>query len=181
MNDMAPITSPEQQRFRAAIARFATGVTVITTQTDDGPAGMTASAVTSLSLNPVLLLICVSTHLPTHTALEHSQRFAVNVLGEGDESLARCFATPAENKFAGLAVDDAEGVPVLRDALAHFVCDVHERHPGGDHSIFIGAVRECAYVPDRRPLLYWSSEFGALHNPDQHLHDAYAWQASMSL
>jgi flavin reductase (DIM6/NTAB) family NADH-FMN oxidoreductase RutF len=140
---------------------------------------MTASAVCSLSLDPVQLLVCVSTRLPTHAALLESQRFAVNVLGEEDAWLARRFATPGIDKFAGLAVDDRSGAPVLVAALAHFTCDVHERLPGGDHSIFVGSVVDCAHDATRTPLVYFGSSFGCLRPPDPHLHDALAWEASM--
>jgi 3-hydroxy-9,10-secoandrosta-1,3,5(10)-triene-9,17-dione monooxygenase reductase component len=153
-------------RYRSAIARFATGVTVITTVDGDRLAGMTASAVASLSLEPLLLLVCVSNHLPTHAALERSGQFAVNVLGEEDGDLALRFARPGADKFAGLEVTHDHGVPLLGCAIAHFVCDVRERLPGGDHSIFIGAVRHCHHIPHRRPLLYFASEFGGIKRPD---------------
>jgi flavin reductase (DIM6/NTAB) family NADH-FMN oxidoreductase RutF len=159
--------------YREAIARFATGVTVITTTTDQGPAGMTASAVCSLSLEPVQLLVCVSARLPTHTALEQAGHFAVNVLGEGQEHLAMRFGRRTPNKFAGLKLRDDAPVPVLSDAIAYFVCRVAERHPGGDHSIFIGTVVECAYDAERKPLLYFASQFEALQAPHLRRLDAY--------
>jgi 3-hydroxy-9,10-secoandrosta-1,3,5(10)-triene-9,17-dione monooxygenase reductase component len=159
-----------RSRYREAIARFATGVTVVTTRDGDRLAGMTASAVASLSLEPLLLLVCVNNHLPTHAALERSSRFAVNVLGEGDEQLALRFARPSSEKFAGLAVDHDHGPPLIRRAIAHFVCDTKERLPGGDHSIFIGEIRHCAYTPGRAPLLWFASAFGALQQAD----DAFA-------
>src|SRR5436309_5002408 len=102
-----------QRRFRQAIGRFATGVTVITARDGERLAGMTASAVASLSLEPPRLLVCISNRLPTHKALERSRRFGVNVLGEGDEKLALRFATPAEDKFACLRLDETHGVPLL--------------------------------------------------------------------
>ena len=155
-----------QDRFREAMALFATGVTVITTRSGEEPSGMTASAVCSLSLEPVQLLVCVSTHLPTHEALTRSGCFVVNVLGEGQGALAKRFATPEIDRFAGLAVDEHDGLPLLRDAIAHFVCDVHERIPGGDHSIFIGAVRALGTRPEARPLVYFQSAFGSLAKPE---------------
>jgi 3-hydroxy-9,10-secoandrosta-1,3,5(10)-triene-9,17-dione monooxygenase reductase component len=148
-----------QRRYRQAIARFATGVTVITTRDGERLAGMTASAVASLSLEPALLLVCISKRLPTHEALERSRQFGVNVLGEGDEELALRFARPAPDKFAGLRVDLDHGVPLLERAIARFVCDVHECLPGGDHSIFTGAIRHCEHKPGRRPLIYFGSSF----------------------
>ena len=157
-----PVDGPEQNSFREAIARFATGVTVITTATPAGPAGMTASAVASVSLDPLLLLVCIAEHLPTREAIAEGGAFVVNVLGEGDEALAKQFATPSPDKFAGVALRERCELPVLERAIAYFRCDVHEQLRGGDHSIFIGAVRECAHVTNRRPLLYFGSAFGAL-------------------
>ena len=152
----------DAKRYREAISHFATGVTIITTMKDGKPVGMTASAVASLSLEPVLLLVCISNRIATHEAIEHSQKFVVNVLGEGDGELAMRFAKPVADRFAGLELRREFDLPVIRSAIAHFVCDVHERFPGGDHSIFIGRVVDCSFEPDSRPLLYFKSRFGAL-------------------
>jgi flavin reductase (DIM6/NTAB) family NADH-FMN oxidoreductase RutF len=171
----APSPSVEELAFREAISHFATGVTVITTLHEGRPVGMTASAVASLSLDPVLLLVCINNNLPTHTAIEQSRRFVVNVLGEGQERLALQFARPSPDKFADIVLRDHE-LPVLEDAIAHFVCDVHERFPGGDHSIFIGEVRECGSVRGKRPLVYFRSRFGELRDPElEFLHEAVGW------
>jgi flavin reductase (DIM6/NTAB) family NADH-FMN oxidoreductase RutF len=159
----------DQLLFREAISQFATGVTVITARTAEGPAGMTASAVCSLSVDPVQLLVCINERLPTHSALVDSRRFAVNVLGEGQSDLARRFATPSADKFAGVEVGDCDGIPLLERAIAHFVCDVHERFPGGDHSIFIGNVTKLSLRRGARPLLYFASQFGSLSGPDDAL------------
>src|SRR3954454_21790172 len=159
----------DQAAFREAIAHFASGVTVITTLHEGRRVGMTASAVSSLSLDPILLLVCINTKLATHTAIEHSRRFVVNVLGEGQEELALHFARAADDKFEGIATRADYDLPVLDDAIAHFVCDVHERFPGGDHSIFTGLVRECGTVPGRRPLVYFRSRFGAMKDRNAEL------------
>jgi 3-hydroxy-9,10-secoandrosta-1,3,5(10)-triene-9,17-dione monooxygenase reductase component len=172
-NDPATL---DENLFREAISHFATGVTVITTVSNGRPAGMTASAVASLSLDPVLLLVCISNRLPTHEAIEASRCFVINVLGEGQHELALRFARPAEDKFAGVPLRAGHELPILEDAIAHFVCDLHERFPGGDHSIFTGLVRACGAVRGKRPLLYFRSGFGSLR--DQHtelLEDAVSW------
>lgn len=146
--------------YRSAISRFATGVTVITTYDGDHPAGMTASAVTSLSLEPLQLLVCISTHLPTHKLLKRSRRFAVNVLGEGQEELALRFASRDVDRFAGVDLREGWDSPVLADAIAVFDCEVADMLPGGDHSIFVGRVHQCDHDEDARPLVYWASSFG---------------------
>jgi flavin reductase (DIM6/NTAB) family NADH-FMN oxidoreductase RutF len=161
----------DELEYRNAIAHFATGVTVVTTAGADGaPRGMTASAVASVSLRPVLLLVCIDNRLPTHEALTGSRRFAINVLGADDAELARRFADPHVDKFEGVALREHCSLPVLSRAIAYFVCDLHERLPGGDHSIFIGRVRECAYEPGRRPLLYYRSGFGRLEEERPPIH-----------
>jgi flavin reductase (DIM6/NTAB) family NADH-FMN oxidoreductase RutF len=165
--------------FREAIAHFATGVTVVTTTYQDRPAGMTASAVCSLSLDPVLLLVCIDNRLTTHRAIDASRRFAVNVLGEGDEALARRFARRAEDKFEGVPLVEGTDPPVLAQAIASFVCEVQERVPGGDHSIFVGRVLTCAATRGPRPLLYYRSSFGALRDPHaEFLEEAAGWDAA---
>jgi 3-hydroxy-9,10-secoandrosta-1,3,5(10)-triene-9,17-dione monooxygenase reductase component len=172
-------TTVDEIAFREAIAHFATGVTVITTTHDGRPAGMTASAVCSLSLDPVLLLVCIDNRLSTHRAIDASRRFAVNVLGDGDEALARRFARPAEDKFAGVPLIEGSDPPLLARAIASFVCDVQERVPGGDHSIFIGRVLSCAATPGCRPLLYFRSSFGTLRDPHaDFLAEAAGWDAA---
>ena len=164
--------------FREAIAHFATGVTVVTTTYEGRPAGMTASAVCSLSLDPVLLVVCIDNRLATHKAIDASKRFAVNVLGERDEELARRFARSGEDKFAGVALVEGSDPPVLAKAIAHFICTVEERVPGGDHSIFIGKVSHCEAVPGRRPLLYYRSAFGTIRDPQaDFLEEAGGWDA----
>jgi flavin reductase (DIM6/NTAB) family NADH-FMN oxidoreductase RutF len=166
----------DEATFREAIAHFATGVTVITTLKDGKPAGMTASAVTSLSLDPVLLLVCINHKLPTHEAIEGSRCFVVNVLGEGQEELALHFARPSADKFASVELNPEHELPVLSEAIAFFVCDVHERFPGGDHTIFTGLVRDCGATPGRRPLLYFRSGFGTLRDQySEALEDAVSW------
>jgi flavin reductase (DIM6/NTAB) family NADH-FMN oxidoreductase RutF len=165
-DESAALSAVDAIAFRQAVAHFTTGVTVITTHHRGKPAGMTASAVASLSMDPVLLLVCIDTRLATHTAIEASRRFVVNVLGEGQEELALRFARRVPDKFAGLAMREEHDLPVLADAIAFFVCDVYERFPGGDHSIFTGLVRACGALPGRRPLVYFRSGFGALHDPE---------------
>ena len=168
--------SVDEVVFREAIAHFATGVTVITTTYEGKPAGMTASAVASLSLDPVLLLVCINNTLPTHEAIEASRLFVVNVLGEGQEDLARHFATRSPDKFAAIELKPNFDLPVLEKAIAYFICDVHERFPGGDHSIFTGLVRECGAVPGQRPLVYFQSKLGAIRDRDAELlREAVGW------
>ena len=100
------------------------------------------------------------------------------MLGDRDEELARRFAQRAEDKFAGVALVEGSEPPILQRAIAHFVCSVQERVPGGDHSIFIGKVLHCEATPGCRPLLYYRSAFGAMHDPHAELlAEAGGWDA----
>ncbi|MEV5150240.1 flavin reductase family protein [Streptomyces sp. NPDC052727] len=151
--------------FRSTMSRLATGVSVITTRSGSTPIGMTASAVAALSLDPLQLIVCIGNHLYTRTAIAEHGRFAVNVLGENSEHLARNFAASKPDKFAGVETYDDHGVPVLKDAIAAVVCDVAEALPGGDHTIFVGDARYCEHKLDCRPLVYFAGGFGALNGP----------------
>lgn len=143
--------------FRDAIGRFPTGVTVVTATGPHGPAGMTTNAVTSLSLDPLLLLVCFASHSRTLEVVRGSRRFAVNVLQAGDEELAAVFASkrvPAE-KFAEVTHTEAHGVPVLDGALAWVACELCELRPAGDHEIGIGAVLGTGGAEDGDPLVFY--------------------------
>lgn len=159
--------------YRSAISNFSTGVAVITTRTGAGPAGATASAVASLSIDPLQLLVCLKTNSPTQRAIEEAGRFAVNVLGEGQERLALQFAAPRPDKFADVLLRGGYEVPVLDAAIAHFVCDVSAALPGGDHTIMVGQVIDCEHTVGANPLVYFSRSFANLCSTSQHARHAY--------
>ena len=151
------------QQFRQVIGRFPTGVTIVTAMGPEGPVGMTANAVTSLSLEPLLLLVCFDNTSRTLPLVRESERFGVNVLARGQEALARRFAgkLPESEKFQGVphALDD--GVPVIEGAHAWMGCELERLVPGGDHTIGIGAVR-AAELGVGEPLVWWDGTYGAL-------------------
>jgi len=128
--------------YRDVIGHFATGVAIVTCQGEDGPAGLTTNAVTSLSLDPLLLLVAFDNSSRTLPAVRSARRFAVNVLRAGQEDLAAVFASKrvAREKFESVTHTVAHGVPVLDDALAWVACELVELLPGGDHTIGIGSV-----------------------------------------
>jgi 3-hydroxy-9,10-secoandrosta-1,3,5(10)-triene-9,17-dione monooxygenase reductase component len=151
----------DPRAYRTAIGRFATGVTVVTCQGDDGPAGLTTNAVTSLSLDPLLLLVCFDNTSRTLAAVRDARRFAVNVLAVGQEDLAAVFASKREQheKFASVTHTVADGVPVLDGALAWLACDLRELLPGGDHTIGIGEVTAVGSESDGEPLLWFGGAY----------------------
>jgi flavin reductase (DIM6/NTAB) family NADH-FMN oxidoreductase RutF len=151
----------DPQRYREVVSHFATGVAIVTANGPAGPAGLTTNAVTSLSLDPVLLLVCFDNGSRTLTAVRGSRRFAVNVLRAGQEDLARVFASKrvAREKFQAVTHTIAHGVPVLDDALAWLACDLVELHPGGDHTIGIGAVTQVDAQGGGDPLVFYRGDY----------------------
>jgi 3-hydroxy-9,10-secoandrosta-1,3,5(10)-triene-9,17-dione monooxygenase reductase component len=135
-------------------------VAIVTCQGKDGPAGLTTNAVTSLSLDPLLLLVCFDNDSRTLPAVRSARRFAVNVLRAGQEDLAAVFASKrvAQQKFESVTHTVAHGVPVLDDALAWIACDLVELLPGGDHTIGIGAVIDGAAAAGE-PLVFFRGSY----------------------
>jgi len=151
-------------RFRAVIGSFATGVTIVTADGSDGPAGMTTNAVSSVSLDPLLLLVCFDNDSRTLPAVRAAGRFAVNVLRADQEDLAHVFASKriAREKFEAVTHTVAHGVPVLDDALAWLACDLEALHPAGDHTIGIGRVTHLDDDPAAEPLLFFRGQYTEL-------------------
>jgi 3-hydroxy-9,10-secoandrosta-1,3,5(10)-triene-9,17-dione monooxygenase reductase component len=150
------------ERFRSVMGHFATGVAVVTVASESGPIGMTANAVSSLSLDPVLLLVCFDNDARTLPVVREKGRFGVNVLGSGQEDLARLFASkrPEADKFAGVPHTVHDGIPVIEGVLAWVGCRLERLVPGGDHTIGIGAV-EAAEAGHGVPLLWFRGGYRA--------------------
>ncbi|MFF7551914.1 flavin reductase family protein [Streptomyces olivaceus] len=149
----------DDELFRAVFSAHPAAVCVVTAAgPDDVPSGLTTSAVTAVSMEPPLLLVCVGTESRTLAALRHSGGFAVNFLAAHNERLSDRFAGKSTQKFAGLAwrpSERAAGAPLLpaRHLSAVAECRVHQEVPAGDHSVFLGRV-EGAAVHGRAPMLY---------------------------
>ena len=149
--------------FRKAMGCFATGVMVITVDEDGEVHGMTANAFTAVSLDPVLVLVCVDQRARTHAHLHARKRFGVNVLSSDQQTISEYYARSAEThqhpEAAGARFDRTEqGTPVLQGALAYLECRLHSTETAGDHTIFIAEVEEVV-VRDGEPLLYFRSQY----------------------
>jgi len=151
----------DQQSYRAVIGHLATGVTVITGRDDRGPVGMTANAVCSLSLEPLLVLVCFDNTARTLPIVQAQGRFAINVLSTAQHELAGIFASKLDEqeKFRGIAHTILHGVPVIEGALAWLACDLRELHAGGDHTIGIGEVTDLAHAPSGDPLIWFRGHY----------------------
>jgi flavin reductase (DIM6/NTAB) family NADH-FMN oxidoreductase RutF len=152
--------------FRSTLGQFATGVTVVTTRTPEGvKAGMTANSFTSVSMDPPLVLWCPSRFAPSLREFESATHFAINVLESSQHGLSKQFATPAEDKFAGVdTTEGIAGVPLLDGAVAAFQCRTVARHEAGDHVIYVGEV-ESYRRTDGDPLVFHD---GAYHRTALH-------------
>lgn len=148
--------------FRNAMARFASGVTIVTTRNGEGAfVGFTASAFSSLSLNPPLLLVCLQKDADCYAAFMEAPEFALSILAHGQDEIALRFATKAIDKWAGTPVVSgaATGLPLVDGAAAHTECHIRERVDGGDHTILVGEVLAAA-SNGAEPLLHFNRQFG---------------------
>lgn len=150
--------------FRSVLGRFASGITVVTTQDADGlDVGMTVSAFCSVSLRPPLVQVCIDHAASAYSACRTAARFAVNILASDQEALSRRFAAvDSAHRFDGIGyVRGESGLVLLEDALAHLECRVIAQHPAGDHTLFIAEV-ERGSARDARPLLYYRGGYAQL-------------------
>ena len=172
---MTAMTVTDQRQFRDALGCFATGVTIITAVGPDGELiGNTASSFNSVSLDPPLILWSLARSAKSLKAYLATDRFAVNVLREGQEELSNRFARQSPTKWEGMEYETWQtGCPILPGSLAVFECRIAHSYAGGDHIIFLGEVVNCRHDPAGRPLIYWRGAYrhfdpervAALHKP----------------
>ncbi len=149
--------------FRSVLGRFASGITVVTTHDEEGrDHGMTASAFSSLSLDPPLILVCIANDATMAPVMSRAHSFAVNVLSDGQEALSRRFAGKIDDRFSGVGFTRGDlGDAIVDDVLCWMQCRIVARHPAGDHTIVVGQV-DSADVHDGRPLLYYRGGYAQL-------------------
>ncbi len=149
------------------MGQFATGITVVFTMGGSGPHGMTVNSLTSVSLDPPLILFCVDNHARTRHAVGPGERFTVSILRQEQESLSRLFADPAtpDSVVDRLPIRTVTaGMPILRDALAYLDCVVDALYPGGDHQIVVGRVEDFDVLNHGNPLVYFSGRYYTARN-----------------
>jgi len=152
----------DQTAFREALSRFASGVTVVITRNANGSAvGFTASAFSSLSLNPPLVLVCLQKDADCYDAFMQAERFTISILAAGQEGIARRFATKGIDKLDGtpVALAPDSGLPRIEGAAAWLDCRTSSQPDGGDHTILIGEV-VAAGATAAEPLLHFKRTFG---------------------
>jgi flavin reductase (DIM6/NTAB) family NADH-FMN oxidoreductase RutF len=153
-------TTHQPELFREAFGRFATGVAVVTSTGPAGSGGMTANALCSLSLDPLLALVCFANEARTLPIVREARRFGVSVLTAEQEELAGVFASklPESEKLDGVEHRLEDGVPIIDGALAWATCHLRELIPGGDHTIAIGQVISMG-LGGGRPLIWYGGRY----------------------
>ena len=152
--------APDPELFREVFGRFATGVAVVTSAAAAGSGGMTANALCSVSLEPLLALVCFENNARTLSIVREAGRFGVNVLGADQEEIAGVFASklPESEKLEGVAHRYQAGVPIIDGALSWVVCSLRELIAGGDHTIAIGEVVAMG-LGEGEPLLWYAGRY----------------------
>lgn len=149
--------------FRSVLGRFASGITVVTARSESGEDhGMTVSAFCSVSLEPLLVLICVEHSTVLHDVMINATQFVVNMLASEQESISRRFSERIEDRFDGIGYTRGlTGCAILEGILGYLECNVVTRYPGGDHTIILGRVIAAAANPGS-PLLYYRGGYAQL-------------------
>jgi 3-hydroxy-9,10-secoandrosta-1,3,5(10)-triene-9,17-dione monooxygenase reductase component len=159
--DVPRIVDP--QVLREVLGHFASGVTVVTALTPEGPAGFTCQSFSSLSLDPPLVAFAPGRTSLTWPSLREIGRFCVNVLAEGQDAVSQNFARSGPDKFDGVRwTPSVHGSPVLDDVVAWIDGELWAEYDGGDHTIVVARVLDLGAHPDRRPLLFHRGAYGLL-------------------
>ncbi|KAA5828355.1 flavin reductase [Saccharopolyspora hirsuta] len=164
--------APTAADMRRSMGRFTTGVAIVSSGGGDNACGMTISSLTSICLDPAILLVSLTEGSRTTGMVAATGRFAVSVLSSRQEAVARRFATRGGARFEGLDCEHGEfGVPLIADALVHAECDVRSAHDIGDHTVFYGQVRNLR-CREGTGLVFYSGRFGDFHDFG---HDEVPW------
>jgi flavin reductase (DIM6/NTAB) family NADH-FMN oxidoreductase RutF len=152
----------DDAQFKLAMSHFASGVTVVTTEQDGTPFGMTVAAFSSLSLHPPLVLVCIEKSVRTHEAIAAAGKFGVSILSGTQADVSNRFASRTEDKFSGIPTRrGTTGVPLIDGAITTLECTLTEQLAGGDHSIFVGEV-VAIETAEGVPLVYYRSGYREL-------------------
>ncbi|OGO71968.1 MAG: hypothetical protein A3H36_08420 [Chloroflexi bacterium RIFCSPLOWO2_02_FULL_71_16] len=156
---MSPVAAGDLRR---VAGRFPTGVTVVTATAAGRPCGLTVSSFTSVSLEPPLVLVCIARTARAYACFEAAQKFAVNVLADDQEAVARLFASLSEDKFRGLAYRPSPaGHPLLEGVHAWLDCETAARYEAGTHTVYLARVTDLG-AGSGRPLLFYRSAYARL-------------------
>ena len=148
------------------MGNWGTGVTVVTTKDQNGqPYGLTVSSFTSVSMDPILVLVCLDDRLSGLQFFKDSMNFGVSILSEAQQEVSRLFAKKDTLRPPELYFNGETGIPLIRDSLVTLECETTEIYPGGDHSIFLGKVLAAELhgaMQGTKPLLYFRGKYERL-------------------
>jgi 3-hydroxy-9,10-secoandrosta-1,3,5(10)-triene-9,17-dione monooxygenase reductase component len=150
----------DPDEFRHVLGHLPTGVTVLTAEGAAGPTGMTTNSVTSVSLDPPLILVCPAKSSTTWPSIHEAGSFCVNVMGRDHAQLTRRFARKGVDRFDGVAVSPRPTGPALRDAVAWIECEIHAEHDAGDHTIVVARVLAIEAASASDPLVFFRGGYG---------------------
>jgi len=161
--------------YRRLMGHWVTGVSVVTALSTDGPAGATANALTSLSLEPPLALVCFDVSSRTLHAVRESERFCINMLSTGQEEVSRLFATKKsqEEKFGEIGYRVDHGAPVLDGCLAWLICSLESELRRGDHIVAVGEVLAGDFDEAGAPLVFYRGSYSTIAGAHEPLADAH--------
>src|SRR5262245_4355503 len=146
--------------FRQVMGNFATGITVVTTRNTHGePYGLTVNSFTSVSLNPILVLVCLDNKLSGLQTFKDSKHFGVSILSEHQEDFSRMFAIKDAERPLSIYFEGKLGVPLLKNCIATMECETVEVYAGGDHQIFLAEVKNADVHQPDHPLLYFRGKY----------------------
>jgi flavin reductase (DIM6/NTAB) family NADH-FMN oxidoreductase RutF len=151
----------DDRQFRNAMGKFATGVTVIITEVDGEPHGMTANAFMSVSLNPKLVVVSIGENAKILNKIKQSQKFTVNILTANQQEISMIFAGQIKENRE-VVFDRLDGQPVVPGAIVQISCEVSAEHVEGDHTLFIGKVTDLHLDDDSEPLIFYSGRYRSL-------------------
>lgn len=150
----------EPDHFRHVLGHLPTGVTVLTASSAAGPVGMSANSLTSVSLDPPLLLVCPAKSSETWPTIREVRRFCVNVMARHHEPTVRRFAVRGIDRFEGSSYHDRASGPALDDAIAWIDCELLHEHDAGDHTIAVCAVVGLEPAAEGEPLIFFRGRYG---------------------
>jgi flavin reductase (DIM6/NTAB) family NADH-FMN oxidoreductase RutF len=164
---MSSMVDIDPRRFRDVLGHLPTGVTVIAAHGAEGPVGMAANSVTSLSLEPPLVLFCPAKSSTTWPKLRAAGAFCINVMAGHHEELTRQFAAKEADRFAGVDYEARETGPALTDAVAWVECRLRDEHDAGDHTIVVADVVaiEASAMGEVEPLVFFKGRYGSFRTP----------------
>jgi Conserved protein/domain typically associated with flavoprotein oxygenases, DIM6/NTAB family, COG1853 len=147
--------------FREFMSIYPTGVTIVTTFDNDKPYGLTVNSFTSLSLDPLLILICIKKGKKSHDILSRSKYFCINMLANDQAALSIRFADPTieDRRFEGIEYEVKDCCPLIKGCIGYIICENFNRYDGGDHEIFIGKVIDYFLGKEALPLIFYKRAY----------------------